>query len=183
MKHKFTFLLFCCLTLTVASFAQKEKTDQEEKDEKRDAREARIKDKTDYNLFHRQMLALKEYHDERAKIPNLQKANKVTVKVTAVVDTTADMDDDAGGKILTGYIRQDIGDNSSNVYEVTFDRVKKKIATIKRTGEGEEVEKADKTTPKKTEEKKTIKKKNKDDDDDDDTDDAPAKKEKDDDKE
>src|SRR5580698_3135960 len=112
MKHKLTLFLLFCLSLCTTSFAQKEKMDQDEKDDKREARTTRIRDKTDYNLFHRQMLSLKEYSDERRKIPNLQKANKMTVKVSAVVDTTVD----AGDKTLIGYIRQDIGDNTSNVY-------------------------------------------------------------------
>src|SRR5580698_6073544 len=120
MKHKLTLFLLFCLSLCTTSFAQKEKMDQDEKDDKREARSTRIKDKTDYSLFHRQMLSLKEYSDERRKIPNLQKANKMPVKVAAVVDTNADPGDD--GKTLIGYITQDIGDNSSNVYEVTFDR-------------------------------------------------------------
>jgi hypothetical protein len=171
MKHKTTLFFLFCLTLSITSFAQTEKMDQ---DDKREARSTRIRDKTDYNLFHRQMLSLKEYSDERRKIPNLQKANKMTVKVSAVVDTTID----AGDKTLIGYIRQDIGDNSSNVYEVTFDRALKKIVNVKYTGEGDEVEKEEKAPP-----AKTIHKKNKDDDDDDDPDDAkPSKKDKDDDK-
>src|SRR5580693_5010615 len=100
MKHKCTLFFLFCLTLGLTSYAQKEKMDQEEKDDKREARSTRIKDKTDYALFHRQMLSLKEYSDERRKIPNLQKANKMTVKVSAIVDTTVD----AGDKILIGYI-------------------------------------------------------------------------------
>ena len=185
MKNKFTLFFFLCLVLCVSTFAQKkEKMEQDEKDEKREARSTRIKDKTDYALFHRQMLSLKEYGDERRKIPNLQKANKMPVKVTAVVDTTIDADDEAGSKTLIGYIRQDIGDNTSNVYEVTFDRAQKKIVGVKFTGEPNELEKEEKAAPKKVAPSKTIHKKNKDDDDDDDPEDEkPSKKEKDEDKE
>jgi len=184
MKHKFTLLFLLSIAMCITSFAQKEKMDKDEKDEKRDARTTRIKDKTDYALFHRQMLSLKEYGDERRKIPNLQKANKMTVKVSAVVDTTIDADDEAGNKTLIGYIKEDIGDNSSNVYEVTFDRTQKKIVGVKYTGEANEVEKEDKAAPKKAAPAKAIRKKNKDDDDDDDQDEEkPSKKDKDEDKE
>jgi len=182
MKRKTILLILLSLTFCIQSFGQKEKMDQDEKDDKREARSTRIKDKTDYALFHRQMLSLKEYSDERRKIPNLQKANKMTVKVSAVVDTTIDADDDAGNKTLIGYIRQDIGDNSSNVYEVTFDRAQKKITGVKYTGENSDAEKDEKTEPAKTTTKTAVKKKNKDDDDDDEEDDKPAKKDKDDDK-
>ena len=181
MKNKVTLLFLLSLTLCITSFAQKEKMDQEDKDDKREARSTRIKDKTDYSLFHRQMLSLKEYSDERRKIPNLQKANKMPVKVTAVVDTTNDVGDDAAGKTLIGYITQDIGDNSSNIYEVTFDRTQKKIVNVKFTGDISDAEKEEKAAPAKTSPAKTVHKKTKDDDDDPD-DDKPSKKDKDDDK-
>jgi hypothetical protein len=174
MKNKILLLFLLCCTLTATTFAQSSKEDKEEK-------KARIKDKTDYNTFHHQMLSLKEYADERKKIPALQKANKMTVKVVAVVDTSGS--DDGSNKTLTGYIRQDMGDNSNNVYEVTFDRAQKKIIAVKHTGEGEEVEKED-APEKKTSAKKTIRKKSKDDDDDDADDDdntTSKKKDKDDD--
>ena len=166
------------------AFAQKQKMDEDEKTEKRDARTGRIKDKTDYALFHRQMLSMKEYADERRKIPNLQKANKVPVRVVATVDTTNDAPDE---KTLVGYITQIIGDNTSNVYEVTFDRVQKKIVSAKFTGDpgdmepAEKAEKSEKAAPRGAAPSKTVHKKNKDDDDDDADDEKPGKKEKDDD--
>ncbi len=46
------------------------------------------------------MLALKEYTDERKKIPSVQKENKMPVKIVAVVDTSGDMDDEASKKTL-----------------------------------------------------------------------------------
>ena len=94
-------------------------------------------DKTDIIAFHRQILTLKEYMDERAKIPSLQKANKVTVKVKAIVDSTVDMDADEDVKAtkLKGYIRQQMGDQSVNLYEITYDRIKKKITAVVPTGD------------------------------------------------
>ncbi len=184
MKQKIALFFIFCLTLCTSAIAQKQKMEQDEKDEKRDARTTRIKDKTDYALFHRQMLSLKEYTDERMKIPKLKNANKMPVKVSAVVDTTIDMDDEAGNKTLIGYIKQDIGDNSTNVYEVTFDRAQKKIVGVKFTGESNEPEKEEKAAPKKAGPVKAVHKKNKDDDDDDEPeDDKPSKKDKDEDKE
>lgn len=186
MKQKIALFLILCLTSCSVTFAQaqRQKMDEDEKAEKRDARTNRINDKNDYAIFRRQMLSLKEYTAERNKIPNLQKANKMPVKVSVVVDTTIDIDDEAGKKSLVGYIKQDIGDNSSNVYEVTFDRAQKKIVNVKFTGEASDVEKEEKTTaPKKAAPGKTVHKKNKDDDDDDEPEDEkPSKKDKDDDK-
>ena len=184
MKNKHV-LLAIALLLSLTTFAQQEKKTREEKDEQNQARTARMANKTDVALFRRQLLALKEYADERKKIPALQKANKgVVIKVSVAVDT-ADLTDDATTKTLNGYIKQDIGDVSNNTYEAIFDRSLKKITSLKKTGDGEEVEKADapeKADPKKTDAKKaTVHKKNKDDDDDDEEDDKPAKKEKDDD--
>lgn len=188
MRNRYLLLAFCVL-VSATAFAQKEKMTREEKDEKNEARLTRIKDKTDYALFHRQMLSLKEYNDERKKIPNLQKANKVPVKIVPVIDSLDDVDD-AAAKTLIGYIRQDIGDNSTNLYEVTFDRAQKKIVAVKHTAEAIDAEKeaaeerAEKASEKKTPVKTTVKKKKSDDDDDDDGDDdkpVKGKKDKDDD--
>jgi len=182
MKQKIATLTLLCMALSLISFAQKEKMTREDKDEKNAARTTRIKDKSDIAIFHRQMLSLPEYSAERMKIPNLQKANKMPVKVVAVVDTSGDMDDEASKKTLVGYIRQDIGDNSTNVYEVTFDRGTKKIVGVKHNAEAEELEKEEKTAPKKPGAAKATPKKSKDDDDDDDGDEdkTPKKKDKDD---
>ena len=147
MKIKSYLLIIMCLLLGTAGFAQVDKEDREEK-------KARVKDKVDYNVFRRQMLSLKEYLDERKKIPSLQKESKMHVKVVAYVDSTDGGDD---SKTLTGFIRQDVGDNSTNVYEVTYDRALKKITLVKPTGEANEIEKQEKATPKKTTEKAPVK--------------------------
>jgi hypothetical protein len=180
MKYRLALYLIL-LTLSFNAWGQNNRTDDDDKAEKKEAKAAHIKDKTDYNLFHRQMLSLKEYSEERKKIPSLQKANKITVKVVAVVDTSDNGDDDANNKTLTGYIRQDMGDNSINVYEVTFDRKQKKIIAVKPTGDAGDAENETDATEKKPT-KKAVHKKNKDDDDDGDDDDTPpTKKQKDDD--
>ena len=68
-----------------------------------------------------------------------------------------------------------VGDNSVNVYEITYDRSLKKIVSVKATGETSDIEQDE--SDKKTGVKKTNAKKKKGDDDDDDTDeDAPFKK-------
>ncbi len=169
MKIYSYILLIMCLLIGTAGFAQVDKEDKEEK-------KARVKDKVDYNVFRRQMLSLKEYLDERKKIPSIQKETKMHVKVVAYVDSTDGGDD---SKTLTGFIRQDVGDNSTNVYEVTYDRALKKITLVKPTGEANEIEKQEKAAPKKEPVKTVVKKKSKpksDEDDDDDADDEkPAK--------
>ena len=187
MKLKNTIILLLCLMQAFTSVAQqKDKMTREEKDEKNQARLTRISNKNDYVVFHRQLLALKEYADERKKIPVLQKANKGIVKVVAVVDSLDD-EMDAKNKTLLGYIRQDIGDVTTNMYEITFDRQQKKIVTVIRTPEAMEADKeeladkAEKTTTVKTKEKTTVvthKKKSEDDDDDDADEDKPAPKSK-----
>ncbi|MCD6010371.1 MAG: hypothetical protein K0Q79_233 [Flavipsychrobacter sp.] len=166
-------LLLCCMFLGVTSFAQnqKEKLTREEKDEKIKARQDRIDMKNDITIFKRQILGLKEYAAERKKIPDLQKTSKMMVKVTAVVDTEA-IDQGADLKTLLGSIRQDVGDNSTVMYELVYDRAQKKISSIKRTPEAIDAdreladEKEEKATAKKpAAAKKPVAKKNKDEDD------------------
>ena len=169
-------LLFL-LTIGISSYAQTDKDDR--KQEIRDnAQEKKTisKEKVDYNLFRRQMLALKEYSDERKKIPALQKASKMPVKVIAYVDSLDGAGDNAENKTLIGYITEIVGDNATNIYETTYDRALKKIITVKATGETSDIEQEE-TGTKKTIEKKSTAKKAKDDDDDDDADDdKPVKK-------
>ena len=132
----------------------------------------RVADKSDIINFHRQILGLKEYNDERSKIPALQKANKVTVKVKAIVDT-ADLssDGDEDGKPntkLTGYIRQEIGSESYDLYQLTFDRIKKKITAVVPVTDSAEARKSIvQPAGKKPVAKKNAKKGDDDDDDDD----------------
>ena len=130
----------------------------------------RSKDRSDYSLFRRQITASKEFTEERKKIPLLQKENKEIVKVYVTMDST-ETDDTAKNKFLQGFITQQIGENTANAYELTFDRTTRKITTIKRTGESTEPEPAEvkeKPAAKKgTEVKKPAPKKKKDGDEDD----------------
>ena len=105
------------------------------------------KDRAEYGAFRKEIAALKEFADEKKKIPKLQKENKEVVKVIVTIDSVET--DDASIKTLTGYITQQIGDNSTNAFEIIFDRATKKITTVKRTGESadpEPVEAKTKTT-------------------------------------
>jgi hypothetical protein len=167
MKHKIAFILLF-LALGKPSFAQteKEKLTPEDKQEKNQARTIRINEKNDYALFRKQLLGLKEYADEKKKAPKLQAENKAPVKVVVAIDSIEE--GDTITKTLTGYIVQNIGDNATLMYDVTFDRAQKKIISVKRTAEATEADKEDSenATDKNSGEKPAVHKKNKDDDDD-----------------
>lgn len=98
---------------------------REEKNEKNQARQERIDLKNDMVIFKKQILGLKEYALERKKIPDLQKTSKMAVKVTAVIDSES-TENSAESKTLIGYIKQDVGDNTTNMYELTYDRAQKR---------------------------------------------------------
>ena len=156
---------------------------REDKDEKNKARETRINTKNDYAIFRKQITALKEFSDEKKKVPRLQAENKmVPVKVVIAIDS---VDEGDTSKTLTGYIVQNIGDNATLLYDITYDRALKKIVSLKRTQEAIEADKAAKeekeenVTDKKPGAKPAVHKKNKDDDDDDEPEEKPSKKEKD----
>ena len=174
MKNKIVLLLL--LSFNITSYAQTDKDDRKQ-DIRDNAQEKKTitKEKVDYNLFHRQIIALKEYADERKKIPALQKASKMPVKIVSTIDSVDDVLDNDKNKTLTGYITENVGDNSVNVYEITYDRSLKKIVSVKATGETSDIEQDE--SDKKTGVKKTNAKKKKGDDDDEDTDeDTPSKK-------
>ncbi len=195
MKHRITILFLIALAFCISSFAQnqKEKMTREEKNEKNQARLDRINTRNDIAVFRKQMLGLKEYANEKKKLASAQKAAKMPVKLSAVVDSDA-VENASESKTLIGYIKQDAGDNSINLYEITYDRQEKKIISVKRTPEAaeadkeaaeekedkpEKAEKPEKAAPKKTVAKKAVPKKNKDEDEDDDTDDEKPSKNKD----
>ena len=121
MKNKIVLLLL--LSFNITSYAQTDKDDRKQ-DIRDNAQERKTitKEKVDYNLFHRQIIALKEYADERKKIPALQKASKMPVKIVSTIDSVDDVLDNDKNKTLTGYITENVGDNSVNVYEITYDR-------------------------------------------------------------
>ena len=144
------------------------------------ARTIRINEKNDYALFRKQVAALKEYADEKKKIPKLQADNKVPVKVVVAIDSIDE--GDTVTKVLTGYIVQNVGDNATLMYDITFDRAQKKIISVKRTQEAIDADKEDSENA--AEKKQGVKPavhKKKDDDDDDEPETKPSKKEKDDD--
>ena len=136
-------LLIAFQSALLAQTGRKEPTDKEDRKEDRkeaiDERKAKNKEKVDYNLFRRQMLSLKEFAEERKKIPELQKQSKGVVKIVAYVDSLDA--DDGKNRSLVGYICEVVGDNATNVYEATYDRTTKKIINVKQTQEGAELEK------------------------------------------
>lgn len=176
---QFLAVLVALITFGGASIAQqKEKMTREDKDEKNSAREARIARRNDLTLFKKQIMGIPEFGKEKRKIPALQKNNKGVVKVVAYIDSTENEDD---AKTFIGYIRQDIGDNSTNMYELIYDRAQKKIISVKLTAEGAEAnkEEADEKEEKAAEKKPTGTKaapKKKKTDDDDDPEDEPEEK-------
>jgi len=131
----------------------------------------RNKARAEYSAFKHQILALKEFADEKRKVQRLQKENNAMVKIVATIDSV----DNDEVKTLTGYITEQIGDNSVNAYEVTFDRASKTIISVKKTGEAEEPEATEKAQPKKGTPAAAPKAKKKGDDDDDDGDDDDSK--------
>jgi len=137
MKNKIIITLLLCFAFQATLFAQ-----APVRHASPEVRQ-RARDRSDYALFRRQMSTLKEFAEERKKIPALQKENKrEIVKVGTAVDSV-ETDDTAKSKFITGYITQQIGDNSANAYEITFDRTLRKIINVKRTGESTEPEQAE----------------------------------------
>lgn len=135
-------IMSLCNTVT----AQQDRDDRlEERKEAQEEKKAKNKNKVDYNVFRRQILALPEYAEQRSKLQEIRKASKGIPKINAVVDSTNDSDDT---KLLTGYIVLSLGDNTANVYEVTYDRSLKKITIVKPTGETLDIDREDATEQK-----------------------------------
>jgi len=187
MNNKNIVLIACGLLLSIGSYAQtavpKEKMTAEEKQEKSEARASRVNAKNDYSIFRKQAVALKEFSDEKKKAPKLQADSKMPVKVVVAIDSLEEGDNTT--KVLTGYIVQTVGDNTTQLYDLTFDRKEKKIITVKKTAEAIDADKeeADEKAEKKADKagaKPAVHKKSKDDDDDDEPAEKPGKKDKDD---
>ena len=123
MKYRITILFLIALAICSPSFAQnqKEKMTREEKNEKNQARLDRINNRNDIAVFRKHMLGLKEYANEKKKMAALQKTSKMAVKLSAVIDSDA-VENASESKTLLGYIKQDVGDNTTNLYEITYDR-------------------------------------------------------------
>ncbi len=179
MNKKFALLLLICLFATAGIYAQAPKPHASPEVRQR------ARDRADYGTFKRKIAELKEFSEERKKIPLLQKENKEAVKVYATVDSV-ETDDTTKAKTMTGYITQQIGESTANAYEVTYDRATKKITAVKRTGESVDPEAAEakekpaskKTDAKKAEVKKASPAKKKKDGDDEDGDEEEEKEEK-----
>jgi hypothetical protein len=134
MKQKLAMLAICCL-ISVMAAAQGNKDDRrEEQTEKKEANKAKI----DYSVFRRQILTLPEFAEQRRKMAELRAQSGGVPKIYAVVDT---LRDNSEGNLLLGYIVTALGDNTANVFEVTFDRSLRKIILVTPTGETLEVEK------------------------------------------
>lgn len=148
--------------------------DKDERKEEQEEKRATNRNKVDYTVFRRQILTLPEYDAEKKKLAELRKQTGGVPKIYAVVDSLNEADD---SKVLTGYIVTTLGDNTANVYEISFDRVQKKIVKVKLTGEKLEVENTEIIERRDKNAKKTGKKKTGDEDEDDsEGDDEPEEK-------
>lgn len=128
--------------MSLFALGQNEPLSREDKDEKNAARMDRINTKNDIAVFRKQLAGSKEYSAERARLATMQKAGKGQFRLSAVVDT-GDLDNSASQNLLNGYIREDEGDNSTNVYEAVFDRKMKKIISMKKTADAEAMDEDD----------------------------------------
>ena len=119
MKIKTLLLLICCFAISTAAFSQ--------------AKHTKIQARSDSSLFHHQIMALKEYKAELKKIAKLSKENGKPVKIKIEIDAvSADAEDDGDTKntIITGYIKEDMGDMVTEAYQISFDTVTKKITSV-----------------------------------------------------
>jgi hypothetical protein len=168
-------ILAVILSMCGTVAAQQDKDERrEDRKEAQEEKKANNKNKVDYSVFRRQILTLPEYAEQRGKLQEIRKAGKGIPKIYAVVDSLNDTED---AKLLTGYIMLTLGDNTANVYEVTYDRAVKKIVQVKPTGETLDIEKEERTEPtsKQNVKKSAPKKKTGDDDEDDEEDEEEEK--------
>jgi hypothetical protein len=138
-------ILLVLLSMCGTAAAQQDKDERrEDRKEAQEDKKANNKNKVDYSVFRRQILTLPEYAEQRSKLQEIRKAGKGIPKIYAVVDSLSDTED---AKLLTGYIMLTLGDNTANVYEVTYNRAVKKIVQVKPTGETLDIEKEEATEP------------------------------------
>lgn len=157
-----TVVISCLIGLPVTAQTRDKDERKEEQEEKR----ATNRNKVDYTVFRRQILTLPEFDAEKKKLAELRKQTGGAPKIYAVVDSLNEADD---SKMLTGYIVTSLGDNTANVYEISFDRVQKKIVKVKPTGEKLEAESTEVIERRDKNAKQAPKKKKKDDEDEDDS--------------
>lgn len=129
---KYLNIIFVVINCFWATPLLAQKRDKDDLKEEQEEKKAANKNKVDYTVFRRQILTLPEFDAEKKKLAELKKQTGGVPKIYAVVDSLNDADD---GKMLTGYILTTLGDNSANVYEITFDRMQRKIVKVKPTGE------------------------------------------------
>jgi hypothetical protein len=144
MKNILSILLVLLSICGTATAQQDRDERREDRKEAQEEKKANNKNKVDYSVFRRQILTLPEYAEQRSKLQEIRKAGKGIPKIYAVVDSLNDTED---AKLLTGYIMLTLGDNTANVYEVTYDRAVKKIVQVKPTGETLDIEKEEATEP------------------------------------
>ena len=144
MKNILSILLVLLSMCGTASAQQDRDERREDRKEAQEEKKANNKNKVDYSVFRRQILTLPEYAEQRSKLQEIRKAGKGIPKIYAVVDSLNDTED---AKLLTGYIMLTLGDNTANVYEVTYDRAVKKIVQVKPTGETLDIEKEEAIEP------------------------------------
>ena len=144
MKNILSILLVLLSMCGTAAAQQDRDERREDRKEAQEEKKANNKNKVDYSVFRRQILTLPEYAEQRSKLQEIRKAGKGIPKIYAVVDSLNDTED---AKLLTGYIMLTLGDNTANVYEVTYDRAVKKIVQVKPTGETLDIEKEEATEP------------------------------------
>lgn len=113
---------------------------REDRKEQQDERKAANKDRVDNTVFRRQILTLPEFAEERRKLAELRKKTSSVPKIYAWADSTNDHNN---ATTLLGYITETLGDNTVNIFEITFDRTAKKIIKVKPTGEKLELEEAE----------------------------------------
>jgi hypothetical protein len=134
-------LAISLLLFAVPVAAQTDKDERrEERKEQQEYKKNANKDRVDYTVFRRQILALPEFAEERKKLAELRKKTSSVPKIFAVVDSA---NDNENATTLLGYITETLGDASANIYEITYDRTAKKIVKVKPTGEKLEQEEAD----------------------------------------
>lgn len=84
------------------------------------------------SAFHREATGLKEFQDTKARLPKLRKQNPgEPVKAFIEIEPEQTGDDDKPAKTLTGYIKYNVGKDTTTAYEMVFDRESQKIISVK----------------------------------------------------
>lgn len=135
MYKSFSLLTIACL-LSIAASAQAGKN----------------KARKDSAEFARQIMATREFKMEKQKMDSVFKANgSVAIAASEVVMDDVDVDDDGTfmkdtneakdpeRNQLTGYIKEQLGKVNVIVYELKYDRVKRRIVSVNKYNDGVDV--------------------------------------------